>query len=72
MKIKVKIIPDDGPVEVYEFDSYREAVNGLILKANPPKVDKSTSATTQTLDMRNELSTPQETQSWIKKLFSID
>ena len=25
MKIRVKIIPDDGPVEVYEFASYVEA-----------------------------------------------
>lgn len=32
MKIKIKIIPDEGPLEVYELNSYVEAIQFFINK----------------------------------------
>ena len=30
LKIRIKIIPDLGPVDVFEFDSYEKAINTLL------------------------------------------
>lgn len=42
MKIKVKIIPEDGPVEVYEFGSYKD----LLFFANEREVNPKAKVST--------------------------